>query len=536
MSSRSTDPAADPPRTHRPDTVGAVSGTPAAAEARKDGRAYIKLSLDFLENHRTGPLSPVAKLTLIGLWMYCARNRTDGVVPAPYVRRVVRKRFREVLTAAGCWHHHECTTAAPCLHGVCAAEASCGQGVYVLHDYGKHQRLHSSTADKPSRDTRAYIKLSVDFLENHRTGPLSPVAKLKLIELWMYCHRNRTDGVVPAAQARKMVPGRIRDALTTAGCWHHHECTTATPCRHGACTMAAPCRQGFAIMHDYRHHQTNYSDPTRRQEQARSAGKSGGLAKAENRRYTASETASETTDARGGLAYASHKLQVIYPSIPLGDNPAVSNAREGKRQREKPPPPPRLGPRARHGGDKVADRLNAAVPEIPATPAMRRRVLARLAPDAVAVLADPHAGQLRHAQAQAELDRADAVIEARAEFLDTGDVGESPQADRLFDPHGDSGYARRMAAAQHPLPVPDPVTLGEVRAMAFRLARDHIDAITGNGGRVPSNAREALRAELETLLGDGVHQDQLRAELAAMLNGGIWAASKLRERIQAART
>ncbi|WP_433678052.1 hypothetical protein [Nocardia sp. CA-119907] len=528
--------------------MGAVSGTP-AAEARKDGRAYIKLSLDFLENHRTGPLSPVAKLTLIGLWMYCARNRTDGVVPAAYVRRVVRKRFREVFTAAGCWHHRECTTAAPCLHGVCAAGASCGQGVYVLHDYGKHQSLHSSTGDKPARDTRAYIKLSVDFLENHRTGPLSPVAKLSLIELWMYCHRNRTDGVVPAAQARKIAPGRIRDALTTAGCWHHHECTAATPCRHGGCTMAAPCRQGFAIMHDYRRHQTIHSDPIRRQEQARSAGESGGLAKAENRRHTASEIASETTDAGGGLAYASHKLQVIYSSIPLGDNPAVSNAREGKPQREKPPSPSpspqsqsrsqsqsRLGPRARHGGHDVADRLNAAAPEIPATQAMRRRVLARMVPDAVEVLADPHAGPIRHAQAQAELDRAAAVIAARAEFLDTGDVVENPKADRLFDPHGDTGYARRMAAAQHPLPVPDPVTPGEVRAMAFRLARDHIDAITRHGGRAPGSAREAMRAELEALFGDGVHQDVLRAELAAMLNGGIWAASKLRERLHQART
>ncbi|WP_063047913.1 hypothetical protein [Nocardia pseudovaccinii] len=509
------------------------------AEVKKDTRAYIKLSLDFLENHRTGPLSPVAKLTLIGLWMYCARNRTDGVVPAPYARRSVPKRLREALTMAGCWQHHDCTTATPCLHGACTAAAPCGQEAFVMHDYSSHQSLHSAAADKPAKDSRGYIKLSVDFLENHRTGPLSPVAKLTLIELWMYCHRNRTNGVVPAAAARRIAPRRIRDALTTAGCWQYHDCTTATPCRYGACTVSAPCRQGCDTMHDYRKHQNQYFNHPGRVEKASSSGTSRGTAKQRETSETATGIASETTDAAAGLVYASHKLQVIYPSIPLGDNPAVSNPREGKPQREKPPqspsPPSRLGPRPRHGGHDVADRLNAAVPEIPATPAMRRRVLARLAPDAVAVLDDPHAGPVHRAHAQADLDRAAAVIDARAEYLDTGDVSENPKADRLFDPHGDTGYARRMAAAQTPLPVPDPITPGEVRAMAFRLARDHIDAITRHGGRAPGSAREALRAELEALLGDGVHQDLLRAELAAMLNGGIWAASKLRERLHEAR-
>ncbi|WP_157124898.1 hypothetical protein [Nocardia pseudovaccinii] len=55
-------------------------------------------------------------------------------------------------------------------------------------------------------------------------------------------------------------------------------------------------------------------------------------------------------------------------------------------------------------------------------------------------------------------------------------------------------------------------------------------------GRTPGSAREALRTELEALLGDRIHRYLLRAELTAMLNGDIRAASKLRERIQAART
>ncbi|MFF0527806.1 hypothetical protein ACFYT3_05400 [Nocardia amikacinitolerans] len=311
MSSRSTDRNRPTPGApHRPKTPD-VPGTAGAAEARKDGRAYIKVSLDFLENHRTGPLSPVEKLTLLGLWMYCARNRTDGVVPAAYARGVVRKRIRDALTSAGCWHHYACTMATPRLRGICRTSAPCGREGYLMRDYGKHQTLYS-TAEPPQRDTRAYIKVSVDFLENHRTGPLSPVAKLRLLELWMYCHRNRTNGVVPAAQARRIAPPRIRDAFTVAGCWSHHSCTTATPCGHGACAMAAPCRQGFAIMHDYHRHQTTYTDSSTRREQARSAGKSGGLAKAQNQRRAASEAASETARAPGGLACASHRSQVTY--------------------------------------------------------------------------------------------------------------------------------------------------------------------------------------------------------------------------------
>ncbi|MFG1793953.1 hypothetical protein [Nocardia sp. NPDC049149] len=496
-----------------------------AREVTRDTRGYIKLALDFLENPKTAPMSPVTKLKLIELWIYCARNRTEGMVTATQARRLVPGRIREVFTVARCWHHHDCTTVTACQHGACTPSAPCGREFFTMHDYERHQSLHGPASAR-RKDTRGYLKLSVDFLENRKTGPLTPVTKLKLIELWIYCARNRTNGVIAASQARKIAPPRIRDALTMAGSWQHHTCTTATPCQHGACTPNTPCGHGFFTMHDYRRHQTHYLDPTARSEQARSAGRKGGLAKAANRRDTASETASVPARAPASNAGASHNSQVINTSTPVSSLPYGSDAWE-----EKPLPPPRPAPRPRHGGDEVADRLNAAAPEIPTTPAMRRRVLARLAPDAVAVLADPDAGAIRHAQAQAELDRAEAVIDARTEYLATADVVEKPDIDRLFDPHGDHGYARRMAAAHTPLPTPDPVTPGERRAMAYRLARDHIDAIARHGGTPPGPAREALRAELEALLDSGVHQDRLRTELAAMRETGMWAASKLRERL-----
>lgn len=500
-----------------------------AREVTRDSRGYIKLALDFLENPKTGPLSPVAKLKLIELWIYCARNRTEGMVTATQARRLVPGRIREVLTLARCWHHHDCTTATPCQHGACTPSAPCGHEFFTMHDYQRHQTAYGAATGRRTKDTRGYLKLSVDFLENRKTGPLTPVTKLTLIELWIYCARNRTNGVMTASQARKIAPPRIRDALTTAGSWQHHPCTTTTPCQHGVCTSEAPCGHGFFTMHDYRRHQIHYLDPVARAEQARSAGRKGGLAKAANRRRSPSETASVAARTVSTNVYTSHNSQVIDISPPGGPLPD-----EGEARQEKPLPPSRSALRPRHGGDEVADRLNAAAPEIPATAAMRHRVLARLAPDAVAVLADPEAGAIRHARARAELDRAEAVIDARAEYLATADVIENPDIDRLFDPHGDHGYARRVAAAHLALPTPDPVTAGERRAMAYRLARDHIDAITSQGGNPPGPAREALRAELEALLDTGVHQDRLRTELGAMRETGLWAASKLRERLSKA--
>ncbi|MFG1796738.1 hypothetical protein [Nocardia sp. NPDC049149] len=496
-----------------------------ACGVTRDTRGYIKIALDFLENPKTGPMSPVTKLKLIELWIYCARNRTNGIVTATQARRLVPGRIREVFTLARCWHHHDCTIATPCQHGACTPSAPCGREFFTMHDYERHQTLHGPAVAK-RKDPRGYLKLSVDFLENRKTGPLTPVSKLKLLELWIYCARNRTNGVIAASQARKIAPPRIRDALSIAGSWQHHDCATATPCRLGACTTDKPCGHGFFSMHDYQHHQTHYLDPTARTEQARSAGRKGGLAKAANRRDAPSETASVPARAPATNAGASHSSQVINTSTPVGLTPYDSDARE-----ERPLSPPRPAPRPRHGGDEVADRLNASAPEIPATPEMRLRVLARLAPDAVEVLADPDAGTMRHAQAQAELARAEAMIEARAEYLATTNVVENKDIDRLFDPHGPHGYARRMAAAHTPLPTPDPQTPGEVRAMAYRLARDHIDAITRQGGTPPGPARESLRGELEALLGEGHHQDRLCTELRAMRETGLWAASKLRERL-----
>ncbi|WP_109523611.1 MULTISPECIES: hypothetical protein [Nocardia] len=544
-----------------------MSGPLLPAEGRKDQRGYIKLSLDFLENHRTGPLSPVTKLALIEMWIYCHRNRTNGVVGSTHARRAVPKRLRETLTAAGCWQHQECSESVPCRQGGCTQAAPCGQEVYVMHDYAQHQPLYleasARTGAGTRRDMRPYIKLSVDFLENRRTEPLSPVAKLALIEMWMYCHRNRTNGVLPLSAFRKIAKTRIQDALiaagscrlyvgTTATPGHHDGGTTAPPTRHDTGTAATPRRPDVAatspsrrhdgvVMHDYDRHQTLYTDPARRTEQARSAGKSGGLAKAAKNREQGGGSASETAAASSRDARASHKSQVIstsgtYVDIP----PPVGNAREEIHPDPPPPrpspPPAPVAPRARHGGDDAADRLNAAAPEVPATPAMRRRVLARLAPNAVAVLADPDTDPIRRQRAQADLDRAEAVIDARDEYLKTGELTENCDADLLFDPYGDNGAMRRMIAAQRPLPVSDPITVGERRAMAFRLAREHIDTLTGYGAHPPGKAREAMRAELEALLEAGVSQDVLRSELRLMLEAGLWAASKLRERLAEART
>ncbi|MET7772317.1 hypothetical protein, partial [Nocardia sp. NPDC005366] len=233
MSNRSPDPKVSD--AHGRSDTETVSGPRASADRRKDPRGYITLSVDFLENHRTGPLSPVTKLTLIELWIYCHRNRTNGTIPAAQAHRLVHKRVREVLTAAGCWHQRACTPSAPCALGACSASASCGRQVYALHDYDKHQLRYTATGDAalddPLRDRRPYIKLAVDFLDNHRTGPLSPVAKLALLDLWIYCHTNRTNGVVPLSAFRRIATPRIRAMLIKAGSCHH-DADVVPPSRH----------------------------------------------------------------------------------------------------------------------------------------------------------------------------------------------------------------------------------------------------------------------------------------------------------------
>ncbi|MET7774074.1 hypothetical protein, partial [Nocardia sp. NPDC005366] len=333
---------------------------------------------------------------------------------------------------------------------------------------------------------------------------------------------------------------------SSAPCRHDGGVTVA-PRRHDDGTTSASCRHGVVIMHDYQHHQTTYTDPGDTREKTRSDWESDSLPEvAENRDPQQENVRSPARDARASRPRASQKLEVISTSgTYVGIPPPVGNAREEihpdpppseSMPSREPQPTVRVAPRARHGGDSVADRINASAPEIPATPAMRQRVLARLAPNGVAVLADPDSDAIRRERARDELDRAEAVIDARAEYLKTGDLAPNADADFLFDRYGDNGAMRRMIAAQRPLPVPDPVTVGERRAMAFRLAGEHIDTLIGYGARPPGKAREAMRAELEALLEAGVSQDVLRSELRAMLEAGLWAASKLRERLSEART
>ena len=52
-----------------------------------------------------------------------------------------------------------------------------------------------------SGDYRLFIKIHNGFPEHPKTGGLSDRAFRNLIELWCYCSRNLTDGIVTKAQA-----------------------------------------------------------------------------------------------------------------------------------------------------------------------------------------------------------------------------------------------------------------------------------------------------------------------------------------------
>jgi hypothetical protein len=85
---------------------------------------YIRVDVLLPEHPKAEGLSDKAFRALIDLWCYCARQRSDGTVPASRWRKVPPK-ARAELTAAG--------LADPLLPGDPDA------GV-VMHDYLEHQR------------------------------------------------------------------------------------------------------------------------------------------------------------------------------------------------------------------------------------------------------------------------------------------------------------------------------------------------------------------------------------------------------------
>ena len=73
-----------------------------------------------------------------------------------------------------------------------------------------------------SGDYRLFIKIHNGFPEHPKTGGLSDRAFRNLIELWCYCSRNLTDGIVTKPQAKKILTTKSSRELIDAGYMAEH--------------------------------------------------------------------------------------------------------------------------------------------------------------------------------------------------------------------------------------------------------------------------------------------------------------------------
>jgi hypothetical protein len=109
-------------------------------------------------------------------------------------------------------------------------------------------------------DPRLFIKLHNGFPEHPKTVGLTDKAFRGVIELWCYCSRNKTDGIVLKAQVSRIIPPKTIRELIAAGYLIDDGDTME--------------------MHDYLEHQESAEDIKNRRMARVEAGRLGGKAKA----------------------------------------------------------------------------------------------------------------------------------------------------------------------------------------------------------------------------------------------------------------
>lgn len=111
-----------------------------------------------------------------------------------------------------------------------------------------------------ARPNWEYIRVDVLLPEHPKVEGLSDKAFRALIELWCYCGRQHTDGIVTDRQW-KAVNARARAELEAAG-------------------LARPMDMGGAVMHEYTEYQRSRAQidelSAKRAEAGRKGGKAGG--------------------------------------------------------------------------------------------------------------------------------------------------------------------------------------------------------------------------------------------------------------------
>lgn len=91
-----------------------------------------------------------------------------------------------------------------------------------------------------ARPNWEYIRVDVLLMEHPKIEGLSDKAFRALIDLWCYCGRQRTDGIV-TDRRWKQVPARVRNELVAA-------------------LLVDPIDIGGVVMHDYTGHQRSRAE------------------------------------------------------------------------------------------------------------------------------------------------------------------------------------------------------------------------------------------------------------------------------------
>ena len=116
----------------------------------------------------------------------------------------------------------------------------------------------TSEGEALARPNWEFIRVDVLLPEHPKVEGLSDRAFRALIELWCYCGRQQTDGIVTARQW-SAVPARARAELIDHG-------------------LAKPMELGGAVMHDYTAHQRSRAEIKDLSEKRAEAGRRGGSA------------------------------------------------------------------------------------------------------------------------------------------------------------------------------------------------------------------------------------------------------------------
>lgn len=120
-----------------------------------------------------------------------------------------------------------------------------------------------------ARPNWEYIRIDVLMPEHPKVEGLSDRAFRALVELWCYCGRQRSDGIVTSRQW-KAVPPKVRAELVSFG-------------------LAKPMELGGALMHDYLDYNRSRKEIEELSAKRAAAGRKGGSKTAGKSQASASE-------------------------------------------------------------------------------------------------------------------------------------------------------------------------------------------------------------------------------------------------------